>query len=165
MWAHDGLEPFEERPPAELHGGLQLDNGPRTVPRAGGRFMTKRRLGASLDWAGFERHDWTAAHVTADTTEEENQSAQWGLGVARLSGRDDRWGGSLELAWEGRPRERVTAQARYQLGVLTDKRLYHDLSAHVGVSWRRVGLSAGYRAWLTPLRNSSGPEALLRLWL
>jgi len=176
MWAYDGLPPAElkDHPQGEvvekaaavqLHGGLQLDNGPRTVPRAGARFTTPRRIGGSFDYASFERRDYWAAHVTANTSEDPGELGTWGLGLARLSGQDERWGGSLELAWDGFNNEPWGAHARYQAGVLTDKRFYHDLSAHVGFVKGRLGVSAGWRAWLTPVRNSTGPELMLRVWL
>jgi hypothetical protein len=156
-----------------MHGGGQYTEGQRTSLRGGGRFTTAGRLGADFEWTGFDegalgdpgKTEYYAGHFLANVSEEANQISEWGVGVARITGRDDRWGGSLGLRWEAFNQEPWTLHGRYQLGVLTDQRAYHDLSFHIGLVWTRLGLSAGYRAFLNPRANSYGPEALLRLWL
>lgn len=158
---------------ASVYGGGQYTEGERRSLQGGARFTTAKRLGMDLEWTGFDegalgdpgRTEYYSGHLMANVSEDPNQVSEWGLGVARLTGRDDRWGGSVGLRWEAFDTYPWSLHGRYQLGVLTDKRLYHDLSLHIGAVWKRLGLSAGYRAFLNPRANSYGPEGMLRLWL
>jgi len=104
-----------------------------------------------------------AGHVTANYLQTGSAFLEAGLGAASFQDPEPRSGFSGELALTLFPKLPYTLSIRYQ-GASLHGRGYHDLSAIAGISWRWLGLAAGYRAFLNPFKDLAGPEMSLLLW-
>lgn len=157
-----------------LRGSRQwLESGRGDAYHASARLNTAGRLGGSFDWSSLPDRsagnlkgpDFYRAHVLGNVSESPLQVVGWGVGLAHWRGDRRLWGGSVEADVEWFPAKPVIVHGRWQMAVMHDRAAYHDLSASAGLAWGRFGLSGGWRAFVKPGRDASGPEVLLRVWL
>ncbi|MDE2236735.1 MAG: hypothetical protein KGK30_02485 [Elusimicrobia bacterium] len=152
--------------------GHQFTEGGREANHVAAGLRLSERFGADLSYSKFRAGafssdrapDWLSLHSTADLSTGNASTLEYGMGMATLQGQRSLWGFSLELRWERRLRKPWSLFLRYSPDLMSDGRLYHELSAGLGPSWGRFGVEAAYRALLNPLRDSYGPELALRLW-
>ena len=151
----------------------QFTEGSRQALHVNGALRLESRLGVDFAWSRFDsgafnlerRTDRLAMHATADLSERDGRFLEYGLGFTTLQSDQSLWGPSFELLGERRLAPPWTLYARYSLAFMNLGASHHELSAGVGPSWKRLGVEAGYRAFLNPLRNVYGPEIALKIWL
>lgn len=151
----------------------QFSEGSRGVNHAAGGLRLDQRLAGDFYYSKFRAGsfrfnraaDWLSAHATADLSAGDRTTFEYGFGFATLQGDRSLVGPSAEVKWERQLPAPWTLYGRYALNFLTDNRFWHEASIGAGPSWKRLGVEAGYRVLLNPLRNSYGPEVALRLWL
>ena len=148
----------ESRQASHLESGLRLPG----------------RLGADFYYSRFDpgafnmtrRPEFFAFHATADVSTQDDVTLEYGFGLATLQADRTLAGPSMEFRGERRMGKPWTMYARYAPSfMVSDGRFYHHLSLGLGASWKRIGVDAGYKLFLNPLRNGYGPEAALRVWL
>lgn len=156
-----------------VKAGHQFTEGGREANHIAAGLRLSLRLSGDFEYSKFRAGafrfdrapDWLSAHGTADLSVNDRDTVEYGFGFATLQGDQSLWGASLELRYERKLAAPWTAYLKYAPAFLSDGRFWHEMSAGIGPSWKRVGVEAAYRALLNPLRNSYGPEVSLRLWL
>jgi hypothetical protein len=173
-YPHDALDSYVNGASHQfwLRTGHQFEAGRESNHLDAGLRLSDR-LAADFTYSKFHNGafyfnhgaDWFSAHGTADLTQDDLNTWEYGLGFATLQGDRSLWGPSLQGRWERKLPKPFTLYVRYAPTLLDDGRVWHELSAGLGANWKRIGVEAAYRTLLNPLRNSYGPELALRLWL
>lgn len=135
------------------------------------RVRGDNRLGWDVSVASFDKGQLAASrrggfyggHLTANYLRTERALLEAGFGAASFQDPEPQGGMSGELALELFPARPWTLVCRYQ-GASIHGRGFHDLSAHTGLAWRFIGLTAGWRSFWNPVRHAHGPEFGLALW-
>ena len=155
-----------------LKAGHQFTEGGREAHHLAAGLRLADRLSADFEYSKFRAGafrfdraaDWLSAHGTADISQDDANTFEYGFGFATLQGDQSLWGPGVEFRYERKLRAPWTMYLKYAPDLMSDGRFWHELSAGVGPSWKRIGVEAAYRALLNPLRDSYGPEVSLRLW-
>lgn len=154
------------------HYGVQRLDGGRSAHHLLARARGQERIGWDFIGDLYNRGVFSpdrrgflfSGHLTGNFVQEEHAMVEVGVGYGAFESPSARSGPSAELNAEIFPAKPVTIYGRYQ-PLLLDKRAYHVLSAGLGLAVGPVGLSGGWRSFITPLRTTvSGPEASLQLW-
>lgn len=167
---HEGYADGDREVAAEFRAGRQnLARG--QAQHAHLRVRGGNRLGWDLGLASYDPHvfrpegrtNFWSGHITANYYQSRRALFEAGYGIASYQDPRPQTGFSLELALALFPRRPWTVSLRYQ-GAWLHSQDYHDLSADAGWTWRWFGLSLGFRSFLTPRLDRSGPEATAVFW-
>jgi hypothetical protein len=107
-----------------------------------------------------------AVHATANYVQTPRFLLDAGFGLAVLDHpqRERPQGGfSDELVFEAFPIEPLVFHARYH-GMLLHDYGYNDLAVSLGLTFNRLAVSAGYRAFFNPWLQQDGPEITFHAW-
>lgn len=156
----------------ETEGSAQLVVNGGRADHARGKLRTEGRIGGDFSWNAYEarglqtlhRSDYITAHVTASLLEREDALLEFGWGIATMQRDHSSTGASVVLNWEAFRAKPWIWGLRYEPSILKDGRFYHEFTADGGAVCGPFAVTAGLRAFLTPLRNAWGPEAGLKIF-
>lgn len=141
-------------------GSAQSLGAGRTAGRSELRVRGDNRLGWRAEGSWLPDGSRYTGQILANYLQSGRSLLELGLGVSTFRSRT---GFSAELAFEAFPGKPWTASAAYGL-TWFGRDPWHELSVAASAAWGRAALSVGYRAWLRPGEDASGPEAALRFW-
>ncbi len=173
-YPYDGEEPYTRggRPRGwELTSAVQVDRRGRRAYHEYARMRSAGRVGWEVGVTSFERGaltderagDFYHAHALMTWFQSEAAVLDVGMGGSILDSPARHPGMSGSVALEAFPIRPLNVALRYQLAFLGGPNT-HELSGSLGFSWRWIGVSGGYRAFINPQRNTHGPEAAFRVW-
>ena len=155
----------------EATTSYQAASGGRGAAHGLARVRGENRLGWDAAFSFYQRGllrperraALVSAHITSNYLQEAESFVELGVGGATYQDPSALWGPSLEASWELFPRRPYSFGLRVQSAVMRGQG-YHTLSAVAGVGWRWLGLQAGWRVFLDPRKNVTGPELALSSW-
>ncbi|MBI5882824.1 MAG: hypothetical protein HZB91_06955 [Elusimicrobia bacterium] len=153
-----------------LNGSTQFVGHGRIAQHSLLRLRTASRLGGDFSSSVFEpgaladaRSTYHSLHFSGNYWQSRMFLVDAGLGAAVVNDPKARLGFSMHASAEIFPRRPLHGSVSYRLG-FPGGQAYHDLALLFGLGWKRVGLDAGGRFFLTPGKDLIGPEVGLRAW-
>ncbi|MEE8424343.1 MAG: hypothetical protein V3S11_00865 [Elusimicrobiota bacterium] len=161
----------ERKAAYSLKTAVQLTRGGRGAQHVEMRVRGAKRLGWDLAGdvygAGHfhpaRRGAIYSGHLNSNYLQTKTALLELGFGAASFQNPAPLWGGSAELNLELFPSRPWSLLFRAQSALIRGQG-YHTLSVGAGATWRRLGLAAGCRGFINPIRSVWGPELSFNAW-